>query len=57
MTEKRRLGLRLFGGYVEVTSSDLYRFHLRIGPVGIHVESKKLYQSIRESRARKGVER
>jgi hypothetical protein len=49
--------IRLFGGFVEWTKSDLYRFHLRIGSFAIYKETEKLYAVVKEARTRDQVKK
>lgn len=49
--------IRLLRGFIELTSSDLYRFHLRIGSFACYRETKKLYALVKEARARGQVKK
>lgn len=44
-----------FGGLIEITKSDLYRFHLRMGSVAVYRETPKLYAIVKEARHRERV--
>lgn len=44
--------VRLFGGFIQITSSDLFRFHLRIGPLALYLESGQLYALSKKQRKR-----
>lgn len=48
---------RLFGGFIELSRSDLYRFHLRIGSFAFYRETRQLYALVKEARARKQVKK